>query len=79
MIFHKGLEMKKRVLPLIMLVLLVAVSMLASGCAAPGLTKDQVHRRHVDTWNTQMLQFQDSVDAWLMIDRPPRLSPMYVR
>ncbi len=71
--------MKKQVFPFIMLLVLVAVSLLATGCAAPGLTQEEVHRRHVDTWSTQMLQLQDSVDAWLMIDRPPRTSPMYVR
>ena len=71
--------MKKQVFPFIMLLVLVAVSLLATGCAAPGMTPNEVHRRHVDTWSIQKLQFQDSVDAFLLIDRPGRLSPMYVR
>ncbi len=71
--------MKKQGFTMIMFVLLVAVTILATGCAAPGLTKDEVHRRHVDTWDTRKLQLQDDIDAWLMIDRPSRLSRMYVR
>ncbi|MHC4551966.1 MAG: hypothetical protein ACYSUT_04255 [Planctomycetota bacterium] len=71
--------MKKQLFSMICLMLLVAISILATGCAAPGQTKAEVQRRHVDTWSTQQLQFQDAVDAWLMIDRPPRNSWAYVR
>lgn len=71
--------MKKQSFTMMMIVLLAAVTILATGCAAPGLTKDEVHRRHVDTWDTRKLQLQDDIDAWLMIDRPSRLSRMYVR
>ena len=71
--------MKKQLFSMICLLVLVAVSILATGCAAPGLTKNEVHRRHVDSVSVQQLQFQDAVDAWLMIDRPSRSSRMYVR
>lgn len=71
--------MKKQLFSMFFLLLLVAISVLATGCAAPGLTKSEVHQRHVDTVSVQQLQFQDAVDAWLMIDRPSRASRMYVR
>ena len=72
--------MNKQVLkPVIVLVLLAAVSVLATGCAAPGLTKKEVHRRHIDTFQNDLWQMQDDIDAILMIDRPSRLSNMMVR
>lgn len=72
--------MNKHVLmPVILVVLLVVVSVLATGCAAPGLTKKEVHRRHMDTFQNDLWQMQDDIDAILMIDRPQRLSNMMVR
>ena len=62
-----------------MLIVLLAVTVLATGCAAPGLTKEGVHRRHVETFRNDVWQLQDDIDAILMIDRPSRLSPMMVR
>ena len=70
---------KQRLVPIIMLVLLVAVSLLATGCAAPGLTKNEVRRRHIDTFRNDLWQMQDDIDSVLMIDRPNRLSSMMVR
>ena len=72
--------MNKHVLKrVILVVFLMAVSMLMTGCAAPGLTKQEVHRRHIDTFQNDMWQMQDDIDAILMIDRPSRLSNMMVR
>jgi len=72
--------MKKQLyVPVIVMVLVVVISILSTGCAAPGLTRQDVHRRHVDMFHNSALQFQDDVDAVLLIDRPGRLSPMYVR
>ena len=64
------------------LLCLCIIALIASflvGCSAPGLTSEEVHRRHVDTWKTQMLQMQDDVDDFWMIDRPSRLSDKYTR
>lgn len=66
-------------LPVILVILLAAVSILATGCAAPGMTKKEVHRRHIDMVNNNLLQMQDDIDAVLLIDRPSRLSDMVVR
>ena len=70
---------KQILMPVIVLILLVAVSVLATGCAAPGLTKNEVHRRHINTFQNDIWQMQDDVDSFLMIDRPNRLSNMMVR
>jgi len=66
-------------MPVIVLILLVAVSLLATGCASPGLTKNEVHRRHINTFQNDVWQLQDDIDSVLMIDRPSRLSNMMVR
>ncbi len=70
---------KQLLLPVILVVLLAAVSTLTTGCAAPGLTKKEVHRRHIETINNNSLQMQDDIDAVLLLDRPGRLSNMMVR
>jgi hypothetical protein len=49
------------------------------GGGAPGLTANEVHRRHVDTLKTSRLQWQDDVDAFFLIDRPSRLSDKITR
>ena len=66
-------------LPVILVILLAAVSILATAGAAPGMTKKEVHRRHIDMVNNNLLQMQDDIDAVLLIDRPSRLSDMVVR
>ncbi len=72
--------MKTRLfIPVILLLLLMTVSILTAGCAAPGLTKQEVHRRHKNVFNNDLLQMQEDIDAVLMIDRPSRLSDMMVR
>jgi hypothetical protein len=73
--------MKEKAFYLTLLVLLGVVLVSGSGCSmqAPGLTKNEVERRHLDNWRNSMWQMQDDWDAVWMIDRPSRQSPMYVR
>jgi hypothetical protein len=66
-------------MPVVAVILLMAVSILSTGCAAPGLTRKEVHRRHINTFRNDLWQMQDDIDAILMIDRPNRLSNMMVR
>jgi hypothetical protein len=51
----------------------------AYGLAAPGLTKEEVNQRHVDTIRTNMVQLQDDIDAFFLFDRPGRLNRLVVR
>lgn len=73
--------MKQKAIFWTFLLLLAAVLMGSTGCSmqAPGLTKNEVERRHLDAWRNSMWQMQDDWDAVWMIDRPSRQSPMYVR
>jgi hypothetical protein len=71
--------MKQKAVMWTMWVLIAVVSILVTGCGAPGLTSRGVHRRHVETFRNDIWQLQDDIDAALMIDRPSRLSPMMVR
>ena len=66
-------------LVLCLFVLSMVVSCLAGCAGAPGLTAEEVHRRHVDYKTTSILQMQDDIDALLMIDRPSRLSDKITR
>jgi len=67
-------------LVLCLFVLSMVVScLLGCNAGAPGLTAREVHRRHVDTMKTGILQMQDDIDAVLMIDRPSRLSEKATR
>jgi hypothetical protein len=76
---HKGLEMKKVLLTLLLAVPAVLICMGLAGCAAPGLTKEQVHQRHYETIQNNLWQMQDDIDAFFLFDRPGRMSPMTVR
>ncbi|MBL7215502.1 MAG: hypothetical protein ISS71_07465 [Phycisphaerae bacterium] len=71
--------MKQKIVPLMMLMLFAVVLVLATGCASPGMTKKDVHRRHINTFQNDIWQMRDDIDAFLLIDRPSRLSPMMVR
>lgn len=71
--------MKKNRIILLALVLTMAAGLLLGGCAAPGRTSAEVHRDHMNTWQHDLWQMQDDVDAVLMIDRPSRLSDKFVR
>jgi hypothetical protein len=52
----------------------------AVGLAAPGLTKEEVNRRHVETIeNNTWMQLQDDIDAVFLFDRPGRLNRLSVR
>ena len=70
---------KQRFMPVIVLLLLVAVSLLATGCASPGLTKNEIRLKRIDRFQNDLWQMQDDIDSVLMIDRPNRLSSMMVR
>jgi hypothetical protein len=57
--------------------ILVAIGLLLtlSGCAgSPGKTTQEVHRQHVNYFNTNWLMLQKDIDEFLMVDRPSRLS-----
>ena len=60
---------------------LCAVLLSVTGCnmGAPGMTSQEVHRRHIDSINTNKLLWQDEIDAWLLLDRPSRLGSRLVR
>jgi hypothetical protein len=60
-------------------IVIMCMGLFVTGCKAPGLTKEQVHMRHADSVHQNMLQFQDDIDSFFLIDRPSRLSPMLVR
>ncbi len=58
----------------------LAAAALIAGCAgSPGRTVQEIDRRHINTIRTNWIQMQDDLDAALMLDRPSRLSEMYVR
>jgi len=58
----------------------LAILVLLAGCAgSPGRTSSEIDRRHQRYIQTNWLQMQDDIDDVLMIDRPSRLSEMFVR
>jgi len=61
------------------IMVMMVLGLFLTGCKAPGLTKNEVHRRHAEAIQQNSLQFQDDVDSLFMIDRPSRLSPMLIR
>ncbi|MEN8128268.1 MAG: hypothetical protein ABFR90_10775 [Planctomycetota bacterium] len=71
----------------LLLVTLVVVLTSLTGCSyvsgggfsAPGLTHDDVHRRHVEVLQVDRWQMQDSFDAFFLIDRPGRRNRMMLR
>lgn len=61
---------------------LAAVWMLAmtlTGCRGPGMTKDDVHRRHLDVVDVNTQLIQDDIDKVLMLDQPSRQTEYIVR
>jgi outer membrane biogenesis lipoprotein LolB len=71
--------MKKNSVLMLVLVLVGVAGLLLSGCAAPGLTKKEVDRRHQDAIQNDLWQLQDDIDAVFLFDRPGRLSDKMVR
>ena len=63
---------------LLLIVAIVALSGL-TGCQAPGLTRAQVHQRHVEAIQTDLWQLQDDIDAFFLFDRPGRMHRLPVR
>ena len=71
--------MRKNNVLMLVCVLAVVAGAFLSGCKAPGLTRDEVDRRHHDTIQNNWWQVQDDVDAVFLLDRPGRISDKMVR
>lgn len=73
--------MNKHKVVLRVVVFLVAALGLAGmfGCRGPGMTKDDVHRRHLDVVDVNTQLIQDDIDKVLMLDQPSRQSEYIVR
>ena len=71
--------MKKQTLVCLMLFVFALLSITLTGCSAPGVTKQEVHRYHMDTFQNDVWQMQSDFDAIMMIDRPNRQSKWMVR
>lgn len=71
--------MRNNTFSLLALVLIMATGMLLTGCSAPGRTKAEIHRDHMNVWHQGLLQIQDDVDTIMMLDRPDRLSSYHIR
>lgn len=79
--------MKKQAFFSLLLAAVILMSMGLAGCSsgkvyglgAPGLTKEEVNQRHYDAIHTNMLQMQDDIDAFFLIDRPSRAHRLIVR
>ena len=67
-------------LPTILVWTTMVALVLLAGCAgSPGRTSSEIDQRHQRYIQTNWLQMQDDIDNVLMIDRPSRLSEMFVR
>jgi hypothetical protein len=60
-------------------VLCLAFSFLGGCLSSPGETSAEIHRKHMNTIKTNVLQLQDDVDTVLHLDQPTRLSDKYTR
>ena len=77
--------MKKPVV--IMLIAAFAMLVALTGCSstprltwgAPGMTSQEVDRRHYEAIQTDLWQLQDDIDAFFLFDRPGRLNRLSVR
>lgn len=49
------------------------------GLAAPGLTKEDVNRRHLDAIQNDLWQIQDDIDAFFLLDRAGRRNQLILR
>lgn len=74
---------KQFVFSLLLLALFIGLVGCSSGRAwglgAPGLTKEEVNRRHVEAIDTDRLQLQDDIDEFFMFNRPGRRNRLSVR
>ena len=51
-----------------------------SGCfSSPGETSQEINLKHKRVLKTNIMQLQDDIDAYLLLDRPSKLSDKYVR
>lgn len=71
--------MKNQIVFSLLLITAVVVLTGLTGCAAPGLTRAQVHQRHVEAIQIDLLQIQDDIDAFFLFDRPGRMHRLTVR
>ena len=60
-------------------IVLFALTTLTGCMSAPGMTSQEVHRRHMNMIKQDTLMLQDDIDAVFMIDRPSRLTPYSTR
>ena len=60
-------------------VLCLTFACLGGGCGSPGETSAEIHRKHMNTITTNLLQMQDDVDAVWHLDQPTKLSDKHVR
>jgi hypothetical protein len=75
---------KQVVFSLLLMVLFVALTGCSPetkpwGLEAPGLTREQVNQRHLDSLETDSWQLQDDIDSFFLFDRPGRMNRMVVR
>jgi hypothetical protein len=49
------------------------------GLASPGMTKEDVNRRHLDVIQNDIWQIQDDIDAFFLLDRAGRRNQLILR
>lgn len=59
--------------------LLAVVSVILSGCAAPGETPEEVSRRHSEVTRRNVLLIQSDIDTVLMLDQSSQATDKLVR
>jgi hypothetical protein len=71
--------MKNQIVIVLLLTVAAVLSVVLTGCAAPGLTRAEVHQRHHEAIQTDLWQLQDDIDAFFLFDRPGRMHRLPVR
>ena len=73
--------MKKLISNYCRVILCVCVAVCISGCMSQGAgeTKAEIERRHDRVIKTGKHEIQDDLDAYLLLDRPTRLTDKFVR
>lgn len=71
---------RNRFRTLVLLLVLSAMILILTGCAgAPGMTVNEVDRRHHNHIRSNWVMMQDDIDDFLMLDRPSRLNDLVIR
>ena len=70
-----------RLLKVLLFSAVCSCCVLFTGCAmqAPGETADEVSIRHKRVIKTTMMQMQADLDAYMMLDKPSKLSDRIIR